>query len=217
MSQRSVYWRLSRLLALCFMALTATASAQEAQEGRDYTVLRPPQPTSHPEKIVVTEFFSYHCPHCFQLYPSITSWARKLPQDVVFERAAVGFGRPNWLVIAQAFYALEALGKAEQLDSAIFNAIHSQKLNFANEADITAWVAKQGVDPKQFSAAYNSFGVKSHMSRTEQMVRTYKVEGVPSLVVDGKYVVATPGIRNYDDLLARADKVIAKVRSERAK
>lgn len=217
MLQRKFSLWLVRLLVLSFAYLALPAGAQEAVEGRDYTVLRPAQPTSAPDKIVVTEFFSYQCPHCFQLFPPIASWASKLPKDVVFERVAVGFGRSQWTAMAQAFYALQALGQVDRLDSAIFNAIHTQGVNLSDENSITQWVSKQGVDAKTFTSAYLSFGVRSSLARSEQMVKSYKVEGVPSMVVDGKYVVVTAGIRNYDELLVRADRVIAKVRAERGK
>lgn len=205
-----------RLAAVLLACVGTAAGADELQEGRDYALLSPVQPTSNPGKIVVTEFFSYECPHCFQLFPSISAWAAKLPKDVVFERVPVGFGRASWTAIAQAFYALQAMGKAEKLDSPIFNAIHTQNVMLTNESNITDWVAKQGVNAKEFTAAYNSFGVKSSMSRVDQLVKSYKVEGVPALFVDGKYIVSASGIKGYDEMLARADKLIAKVRAERA-
>lgn len=205
-------------VAAAWLACTATvASAADLQLGRDYNVLSPAQPTSKPGKIVVTEFFSYQCPHCFALSPLIQAWTQKLPQDVAFERVPVTFGRGDWAVIAQTYYALQAMGKVDKLDSAIFNAIHTQKVKLASEAAISEWLAKQGVDSKQFSAAYNSFGVKSEMARVEQLTRNYRVQGVPAIYVDGKYEALGNGIKGYEELLARVDQLIAKVRAEKKK
>lgn len=190
-------------------------AANEAVVGQEYQVLSRPQATSNPGKIVVTEFFSYQCPHCFSLSPSIKAWAQKLPADVVFERVPVGFGRSNWNAIGQAFYALQSMGKADQLDSVIFNGIHTQGLMLKDQAAITQFLAKNGVDAEEFANAYNSFGVKASMSRANQLVRPdyYNVEGVPDIVVDGKYRVINAG--SQEQWLARVDKVIAKVRAER--
>lgn len=213
MLRNGFIWIAAALLA----CVALSAGAEDLQVGREYTVLTPAQPTSKPDKIVVTEFFSYQCPHCFALSPLIRSWAEKLPKDVVFERVPVTFGRADWSAIAQTYYALQALGKAEKLDSAIFSAIHTQNVKLNSESAVTEWVGKQGVDAKEFSAAYNSFGVKSEMARVEQLTRSYKVQGVPAVYVDGKYEVLGGGIRGYEELLQRTDKLIAKARAEKKK
>lgn len=210
--------RLIRLFAVMLSCCGLTAWAADAPvAGQDYQLLNPAQPTSNPAKIVVTEFFSYQCSHCYAFYPVVTSWAKKLPQDVVFERVPVSLGRSSWEPIAQAFYALQAMGKIEQLDRLIFNAIFTQNIKLLDEASITSFVAKQGVNATEFAAAYNSFGVKSSVVRAEQMMKSHKVQGTPALVVEGKYVVLNEGTKNYDEWLVRADKVIAMARAEKAR
>lgn len=184
-------------------------------EGQDYTLINPAQPTSNPGKIVVTEFFSYQCPHCFAFLPSVTAWAAKLPKDVVFERVPVSLGHQVWQPIAQAFYALQALGKGDQFDKAIFNGIHMQNARLVDEQSIADFLSKLGVKPDDFKAAYHSFSVESNTKRAEQMMKTHKVQGTPTLVVNGKYVVLSEGTKNFDDLLARTDKVIAMARADR--
>lgn len=206
---------LVRVVALVFASLSAASwAAGELVEGQDYAVLSPAQPTSDPNKIVVTEFFSYQCPHCFAFFPLVSSWAAKQPKDVVFERVPVSFGRSNWAAIGQAFYALQALDKVEKLDSAIFNAIHVQNVKLNDEDSITDWVSKQGISKQEFSAAYNSFGVKSNMVRAEQAIRAYQVQGVPYLVVNGKYAVITT--KGHEAQLEVTDKLIAKIRADKA-
>jgi thiol:disulfide interchange protein DsbA len=65
----------SRLAAL----RTGAARAQAPVEGRDYTLIQPPQPPANPAKIEVCEFFSYACPHCSAFEPMIGPWARACP------------------------------------------------------------------------------------------------------------------------------------------
>lgn len=209
---------LIRLFALVLSCCAGSAWAADASvEGQDYQLLSPAQPTSNPGKIVVTEFFSYHCSHCYAFYPVVGSWANKLPQDVLFERVPVSLGRSSWVPVAQAFYALQAMGKLEQVDRLIFNAIHTQNARLTDEASVTGFVARQGIDAADFTAAYNSFGVKSSVARAEQQMKTHRVQGTPTLVVDGKYIVLNEGTRNYDELLARTDKVIAKARADKGR
>ena len=209
--------RLLRLFTLLLLGCGVSAwSADVPIEGTDYQLLSPAQPTNNPGKIVVTEFFSYQCSHCFMFSPVVTAWAKKLPKDVAFERVPVSLGRAAWQPISQAFYALQAMDKLQQLDQLIFNAIHVQNAGLLDEASITAFVAKQGVNATDFTAAYNSFGVKSSVVRAEQLMKSHRVQGTPTLVIDGKYVVMNEGTKNYEDWLVRADKLIIKARAEKA-
>ena len=41
--------------------------AAEPVEGKDYFKVEPPLPPADPAKVVVTEFFSYQCPHCYRV------------------------------------------------------------------------------------------------------------------------------------------------------
>lgn len=181
--------------------------------GTDYEALSPPRPTSNPSKIVVTEFFSYQCPHCYQFFPLLNSWVSKLPSDVVFERIPVTFGRPDWGSIAQTFYSLQAMNKLDaKMDAAIFDAIHVQRVRLADLSSITDWVAKQGINGNEFHDMYTSFSVQSSMRTAEQAAPAYHVDGVPTLIIDGKYKVLG---NDHTAQLATAEALIAMVRSAR--
>lgn len=192
------------------LAISAPAIAQTA--GKDYTPISPAQPTDDPAKIEVLEFFSYGCPHCSDFHPVISAWAAKLPGDVVFKRVPVSFGRAAWANAARLYYTLEATGELARLDGEVFKAIHNDRINLFEEKAIFEWVAKKGVDQKKFSEAFNSFGVMSKVKRGDQLAQAYKIQGVPSVAVDGKYLV---GGKDFNEQLAIADKLIAKVRSEK--
>jgi thiol:disulfide interchange protein DsbA len=195
-------------------AIAATPTLTAAVEGSDYTLVTPAQPTSEPRKIVVTEFFSYQCSHCYVFSPVLISWAAKLPKDVFFEQVPVTFGRAAWQPVAQAFYALQAMGKLEQMDRLIFSAIHTQSVALYDDASVAKFVTRHGINAAEFAAAYNSFGVKSSLLAAEQKVKSHRVQGTPALVVNGKYLINSQGTKSYEDLLQRTDRVIAKARAE---
>jgi thiol:disulfide interchange protein DsbA len=199
------------LLALALLVLSVPLRA-EVIAGTDYRVLDPPQHSESAGKIEVVEFFSYGCPHCDEFYPLVTAWADKLPKDVVFKRVATGFGRTAWTNLAKAYYALEATGDLAKLDGPLFHAIHEEHLPLFDEKSIADWVTRHGVDPAKFTAAYNSFGVNTKLSQSEAMVENYKIEGVPTLAVAGKYLVLG---NSFEQILSHADGVIAKTRAER--
>jgi thiol:disulfide interchange protein DsbA len=194
-------------------ALTVAMPSWAQTVGKDYTLISPAQPTEDAGKIEVLEFFSYGCPHCADFNPLVTAWAAKLPGDVVFRKVPITFGRAAWANIAKLYYALKVTGDLDRLESDVFKAIHNDRINLFDEKSLLEWVAKKGVDQKKFAEAFNSFGVMSQVKRGDQMAQAYKIQGVPALAVDGKYLV---GGKDFNEQLAIADKMIAKARSEKS-
>jgi len=210
-------------LALCALAALLganSAPAQALQEGSDFRSLTPPLPTNDPGKIEVIEFFSYACPHCANFYPLVSSWEAKLPKDVVFRRVPVGFQRPAWVNLQRVFYALQADGDLARLDGLLFKAIHEEQQPLFEEPRIADWIAKNGGNADKFAAAYASFGVNNQTVQADQMAEDYRIDSVPSMAVDGKYVAmsdpANGEMPYLTQLLATVDKLIAKVRAEHA-
>lgn len=191
------------------------ASAQQPALNKEYTLVEPPQPTEAPGKIEVIEFFSYGCPHCSEFNPIIHAWAAKLPADVSFKKVPITFGRAAWNGISRLYYTLEAMGELGKMDPQVFNAIHNERINLFDERVLMDWVAKKGLDSKKFAETFNSFGIQSKAKRADQIAQGYRVQGVPAVAVDGKYMVT--GGKDYQEQLAIADKLIAKVRAEKGK
>jgi len=181
--------------------------------GKDYTLISPAQPTDDAGKIEVIEFFSYGCPHCAEFNPLLAAWVAKLPSDVVIKKVPVTFGRAAWANIARLYYTLEVTGDVARLESDIFKAIHNDHTNLFEERAVVEWVSKKGIDAKKFTDIYNSFGVNSKVKRGDQQAQVYKIQGVPTLVVEGKFLVTG---RDFNDQLAIADKLIAKARAEKS-
>lgn len=213
MHKRISGWLAAITVALFAVALPATAQTA----GRDYTPIEPAQTTDNPAKIEVIEFFSYGCPHCSEFHPTVSKWSAKLPTDVVFRRIPVSFGRVPWANLSKLFYALEATGDLAKLDGAVFHALHEKGLKLYDDKSIAEWVTAQGVDARKFADAYNSFGVISKVKRGDQLAQGAKIQGVPALVVDGKYLMINEGIKDFADLVGRTDKVIEKARAEHNK
>ncbi|MDR2788515.1 MAG: thiol:disulfide interchange protein DsbA/DsbL [Candidatus Accumulibacter sp.] len=201
---------LSALIA-GFGLLPPSALAQPVA-GRDFTVIEPAQSTEDPDRIEIIEFFSYACPHCNDLNPLIQSWVKELPRDVLFMRVPVSFN-PFYELMAKLFYTLDMTGDLPRLDSALFSAIHEKRLQLVSEKSIGEWAVSQGVDARRFSEAWNSFSVNSKMKRADQMARNHRIQGVPAIVVDGRYLV---GGKDLNELLKLTGQVIEKRRKERS-
>lgn len=201
------------LLAGLAGAVLPTTAAPLAQ-GRDYDAIQPQQPGDSPGKIEVLEFFSYGCPHCKDFHPLVMAWAAKLSKDVGFRRVPVSFGRAAWANLARLYHSLEATGDLVRLDLAAFRAIHEEHANLYTPDAILAWAKRQGVDQKRFAAAFESFSISTRLAREEQLVKNYKVQGVPLLTVGGRYAVTGQAAKGLADLLLIADGLIARVRGE---
>ncbi|HYN78098.1 MAG TPA: thiol:disulfide interchange protein DsbA/DsbL [Lamprocystis sp. (in: g-proteobacteria)] len=193
-------------------ALVPFPTLAELVQGRDWRPINPPQPGAVPGKIEVLEFFSYGCPHCGQLNPLIKPWSERLPQDVVFRRIPVTFGRAAWVNLARLYVALEQTGDLARLDQAVFDAVAKQRENLFTDEAIFAWVKGQGVALDDFKAAFSGFAAETEIKRSDALVQRYQVDSVPTIAVGGRYVVTGSGAKGYEDLLTIADGLIVMAR-----
>jgi thiol:disulfide interchange protein DsbA len=183
---------LSRIfLAVGFSLLAASASAtpDNPQNGKDYLTLDKPQQTESSGKVEVLEFFWYNCPHCNALDPSLTDWVKKQGDKIAFKRVPVAF-RDTFVPQQRLYYALEAMGKADEMQPKILRAIHIERHQLETEAQIVDFISKQGIDKQKFLDLYNSFGVDAKAKRATQLQQVYQINGVPTLAVDGRYVTS---------------------------
>lgn len=201
------------ILAALTVAVTARA---EIVAGRDYLVLNPVQPTATEGKVEVIEFFWYGCPHCYELHPYLKQWLKHKPRDVEF-RYVPAVARESWVPGAKLFYALEALGELDRLNDRVYDAIHLEQVDLNDERVLLDWVAKQGLDRQKFLDAYHSFAVQAKVAKARQMARDYRLRGVPTLVVDGKYLTSGTQAGSLQGAVAVMDELVKKAREERAR
>jgi thiol:disulfide interchange protein DsbA len=188
-------------------------------EGVNYTRLVPAQPTAAaPGQIEVLEFFWYGCPHCYAIDPLVESWRKTKAPYIAFSRVPVMWS-PGHRATARLFYALESLGKLDQLHSDIFKEIHvnGDPLVAAdpNDADgaerlQSAFVAKFGIPADQFATAYQSFAVSTDLQRADELGLRYRIEGVPTFIIDGKYVADVRSAGSPERLLALVTDLAAR-------
>jgi thiol:disulfide interchange protein DsbA len=207
-----------RLVLSMFVALLAcsgVAFAADPVENKDYVLVQPPLPVADPTKLVVTDFFSYACPHCFAFSPDLRNWESKLPKDVVLDRVAVTFGRQAWGLLAQLYYTLRSFGKEAQLDRAVFEALHVEGAPLTSAERIADWAGAHGIDRAKFLSTFGSLTIRSFATNAEQLTGRVKLRGVPTLIVDGKYLVQIADNGDFAPQLAVVDALIAKARLER--
>lgn len=201
----------TRLLLLCAAAALVFATAAQAQsfvEGRHYTAVPRPAPVQVAEgKVEVREFFWYGCPHCYTLEPYIHNWKKPAAVEFVTTPAVLG---KNWVDHAYAYYALKALGRLEELHPVLFDAVHAKKRRVYSINEMAAFFSGYGIEPGKFKETAKSFLVESQVKRAERLGRTYGISGVPSFVVNGKYVTSPGMAGSYENFFKIVDFLVAK-------
>jgi thiol:disulfide interchange protein DsbA len=200
-------------LGAAALSIAGPAVAQNGApaEGTQYTRVDPPVPPITAGKIEVIEFFSYACPHCNAFEPTVQAWSKKLPADVAFHRVPVPF-LMNYENFMRTYYALETLGQVEAMQSKVFAAVHIDRARLDKPADIAALMAKYGIDSAKFLDVFNSFSVATSVTRAKKLVAAYKVDGVPTLAVQGHYATSPGQAGGAEQATAVVDFLIQKVR-----
>jgi thiol:disulfide interchange protein DsbA len=200
--------RVATLLGLLLLAPVALATGG-FDEGIDYRVVAEPARAEAGEDVEVLELFWYGCPHCYQLEPHIDRWLEDKPAGVTFRRLPAA-ASPRWVPHAKAYFAAEQIGALDKLHMPLFKALHDQRRKIFTEEQIIAFAAEQGIDEDAFRAAYNSFPVDMQVRKAADLVRRYNIDGVPALVVNGKYVTSATQTGSNARMFEVIDHLVAR-------
>ena len=186
----------STVAAATSTAAAAATSGTQWQDGVNYTRTVPAQPTNVPAgQVEVLEFFWYACPHCYALEPTVQTWLKSKAAYITFTRVPVEWNEGH-RSLAHLFYALEAMGKLNDVHGEIFkeiqvngNPLIGPDPNNAASAERTqvSFIKKLGLSDADFEKAYQDMNVQTAMQRADQLVERYRVTAVPTFVVNGKY------------------------------
>jgi thiol:disulfide interchange protein DsbA len=178
-----------QLLVASIAVLSFSATAQEPRLGQEYTVLDRAQPTDSGKKVEITEFFGYFCPACNSFEPYLEAWIKKQGDRIVVKRVHVKFSEA--MVPQQKLYfTLEAMGKVDEYQLKTFNAYHVDRNRLSSDAEVFKYVEKVGLDKKKFADIYSSFSIQSKVNRAAQLMSDYKIGGVPTVAIDGRFMVS---------------------------
>ena len=189
------------------------------QEGVNYTRLVPAQPTAVPTgQVEVLEFFWYACPHCYAIDPLVESWKKTKPPYISFSRVHVMWNEAH-RSLARLYCTLDVMGKLDQLHGEVFKEIHvngnpllAADPNNATESERiqTAFVKKFGISESDFKKAYHSLPVDLALQRADQLVQRYRIDGVPTFVVNGKYVADVRSADGQERLMSLVGDLAAQ-------
>lgn len=204
------------MLSIGSLSFAPLSFAEAPQVGNNFDAVAQPIATDNAAKIEVMEIFWYGCSHCYSMDTPLNAWVKKLPADVYFKRMP-GLPNASWAPMAKAFYAMETLGVGEKLHTPLFEAVHKAKsLNPTDEKAILAWLIQNSkMDKAKVESAFNSFTINTNLNRAAQTFRASGATGVPSLVIDGKYITSSTMNGGNEQALKVADYIIENVRKDK--
>jgi thiol:disulfide interchange protein DsbA len=196
-AQNKLLAAVASTVAAASSTAVAAASGTQWQDGVNYTRVVPAQPTNVAAgQVEVLEFFWYACPHCYSLETTLAPWLKSKPAYITFVRVPVEWNEGH-RSLAHLFYAVEAMGKLNDLHSEIFKEIQvngdpllgPDPTNAAAAERVKlAFIKKLGLSDADFEKAYHDMNVETAMQRADQLVQRYRVTSVPNFVVNGKYI-----------------------------
>ena len=202
--------------ALSF-ALAAAGALGQTNVRPEVVRLDPPRPVATGERIEVIEFFYYGCPICYELEPHMTRWlATQAPGHVALRRIPV-LSSQGWETLAKLYYTLEAIGEVSRLHWPVYDNFHFDGKLLNEEKVMLEWVGHNGIDAKKFAEIYASPAMQVKLAQSRELMKAYDVRGVPTIVVDGKYLSSARLAGGTRQLMQIVDELVRQARSERAK
>ncbi len=184
-------------------------SAVQAQALKGYELIDPPVNTRSSDKVEVLEYFWFGCPHCFAFEPSINKWAKEKPDYVEFVREAPPLN-PGWEPHSRAFYAAEIMGVTEQFFDPMFDGIHVDRRSLRSPDNIAKFAGELDIDEQKFRKTMDSFAVNTRMNQAMQMARASRISGVPTVVINGKYLTGGSLAGSHEGILRVIDERVAE-------
>lgn len=189
-------------------------------EGEDYIKLEKPLNVGENSLVKV---FSYACIFCYKYDKSVTPKLLKNLNGVKFTPYHLSQKGDFGLIASEIFATLIALDEkngTNLLDEnslfkrakfAIYNAYHDKKMQWQNERDFLDFALKSvGLSQDEFKEARDLERTNELLKAWQDSYEVAKIQGVPSFVVNGKFLVLTKNIKSVDDLTKLVEFLLKK-------
>jgi thiol:disulfide interchange protein DsbA len=94
----------------------------------------------------------------------------------------------------------------------VFAAIHVQRQHLEKDSEIVAFMTANGVDGAKFSDTYKSFTVASKFKQARQLAEAYRIDGVPTLGIHGRFFTSPSLAGGAEQALRVTDQLIQRAR-----
>ncbi len=201
-------------LALAFAAAGAFGQGTLRSE---VVRLDPPRPVATGERLEGIEFFYYGCPICYELEPHMTRWLATQAPGYIALRRVPTLSSEGWETLAKLYFTLEAIGEINRMHWPVYDNFHFDGKLLNDEKVMLEWVGQNGIDAKKFAEIYGSPAMQLKLAETRELMKTYDVRAVPTIIVDGKYLSSARLAGGTRQLMQIVDELVRLAKSERPK
>ena len=197
-----------KILAFASVALLSlSVQAAKFTEGEYYKVLELPKSSSP----VVTEFFSFYCPHCNSFEPIIQQLKKNLPDNAKLQKNHVSFMGGNMgKSMSKAYATSVVLGVEDKMTPVLFARVHDMQKPPRNDNELRQIFLDEGVSAEDFDGAFNSFAVNSMVNRFNKAFQDSGLTGVPAVIVNNKYLVEAGKVKSVDEYFELVNYLLTK-------
>jgi thiol:disulfide interchange protein DsbA len=169
--------------------------------GQHYRVLNPAQPTNvAPGRVEVVDVFWYGCGGCYVMFPHMERWKASKPEAAEYVQLPAILN-PGWQPHGRLFFATRALGIQEPTHDQVFREVHENRNPLDDLDTMIEFLGRFDVAAEDARAALRSFAVAAELRNADARVRSYRLTGVPAVVINGKYVTRVDAAGGFDALL----------------
>lgn len=197
-------------LMATFMLCQGAFAAVEFTEDQDYTRLTAPLPVDNNGQTEIAVFFWYGCSHCAKLNELMRHWKQPAGTSLV-HIPAVAAGA--WEFHAKVYYAAMAVnGHDARLHDYLFKEIYDHgKIRNRPKEFFASMKKYKGADFAQaVQAAFDSPETAEKVKAAQILTDQSNLDGVPSVVVQGKWIVSGGQAQSYERLLRIVEYLVKK-------
>ena len=215
--------RRTLIAAAAALSIAAALPAAAGTLGTDYVVLDKPLPNAEGTLVKV---FSYDCPFCYKydvgvdpkVLPRIEKEAglRFSPMHLetkgTYGRAASVFLAMCMLRDQKAGVSIEAKDSLfKKAKDSIYHAYHRKQERWTSgeAAFLKTMTDATGLSADDYSAACADTEVAALADSWKVTYDIAKIQGIPAYVVNGRYLIMTKSIRNFDGMVALVKELAA--------
>lgn len=199
-------------IALVMIQVTAPVYADKYVKGKHYVEIPFSEKLDTGNKVEVREFFWYGCNHCYAFESHVEKWLKNKPAKAIFVRTPAF---PRKQVHARSFYAFEAMGIVDKMHRKVFDAMHQQGKRLDSVNAVSDFVKANGEDVDLFNKKFKSFSVDHNTKKAFSLARSYGVNSVPTVVVDGRYKVTASTAGSHEHVIGVINYLVNKISKSR--
>ncbi|ABV89333.1 thiol:disulfide interchange protein DsbA/DsbL [Shewanella pealeana] len=199
---------LTAIAATLFLSFGAHA----ATEGVEYQVLPEVAQFNAPNQVV--KIYSINCPFCYKYEKAgipndkLMPAGSTLDQYHITSKPPFGVEKSTALAIAKEIKGEKTF---KQLKDKYYDQYHVKKVKFKDaDSTIAFTLDTLGMSRAEFDTYAKDPKVKQLMTKWDQGVEVAKIQGVPAITVNGKYLINTKSIRSMDMLKELIAELSAK-------